>query len=108
GWKIQVWSDGTASAVAQDRAGTALSAAKPFALPANLTAAFFADLRAARAANAQGGRCMKSASFGSTTRATWHDWTSPDLSCPGDDPSLAALARDADAIAAASGLGQLH
>jgi hypothetical protein len=49
---------------------------------------------------------MKSASFGSTLRVTWHDWTSPDLSCPPNGAPAAALLHDVDTIVTASGAAQ--
>ena len=72
-----------------------------------VAARFFADLKAARAANVSGSPCMKSASFGTTTHVSWHGWTSPDLDCPSENPLLSALIRDVNAIRAASGIGSL-
>ena len=50
---------------------------------------------------------MKSASFGTTTHVTWHDWKSPDLDCPSENALLSALIGDVNAIRQASGVGTL-
>jgi hypothetical protein len=104
GYTIQVRSDGSASAQVSNRGSDAESTPKPFTLDAAAVKQFFADLAAARSAKAVAASCMKSASFGSTTRVTWHDWTSPDLSCPAGNPSGAALVHDVQTIEAASGV----
>ena len=105
GYTIEVRSDGSASAQVSNRgAAAADSTPKPFRLDAATTKQFFTDLAAARSANAIGGSCMKSASFGSTTRVTWHDWTSPDLSCSAGNATGAALSRDVQTIEAAGGI----
>jgi len=65
---------------------------------------FFTDVKSAREANAPAQFCMKSASFGTRTVVTWHGWTSPDLQCPPQEASTAALAQDVRRIVAASGL----
>jgi hypothetical protein len=107
GYRIDVWSDGAASITLQNRAGIAQAPAKPFSVTGGVAARFFADLKAARAANVSGSPCMKSASFGTTTHVSWHGWTSPDLDCPSENPLLSALIRDVNAIRAASGIGSL-
>jgi hypothetical protein len=104
GYTIQVRSDGSASAQVSNRGSDAESTPQPFTLDAATAKQFFADLAAARAEKAVGQPCMKSASFGSTTRVTWHDWTSPDLSCPPGNPAGAALVHDVQTIEAASGV----
>jgi hypothetical protein len=97
-YKITVSSDGSATlAVAQDPA-------KNFTVPAATTTRFFADLAAARKGNAASVACMKSASFGTTTKITWQGWTSADLDCPPKDDLGTALATDVDAIRAAAGM----
>lgn len=103
GYRIDVWSDGSATLAVQNRAGVAEGAPKSFQITAATASRFFADLRAARDARVTGAPCMKSASFGTTTRITWHDWTSPDLSCPPDNALLSALAHDVETIRTASG-----
>ena len=103
GYTIDVRSDGSASAETSNR-GDAASTPKPFTIDAATAKQFFADLAAARADKAAVPQCMKSASFGSTTRVTWHGWTSPDLSCPPDDAAWTALVRDVQTIADASGV----
>ena len=105
GYKIEVWSDGTASVVSSNRTGAILSTPKPFTLDPATTQRFFADLATARSEGAKTVPCMKSASFGSTTRVAWHDWTSPDLTCPpGNAAASAPLVRDVEEIAKASGI----
>lgn len=54
-----------------------------------------------------GGRCMKSASFGSSTTITYDGKTSPDLSCGGDAMSR-ELDRTANVIATQLGAGGLR
>ncbi len=104
GYKIQVWSDGTASITPADRFGTAQGAAKPFSVPASTATRFFADLAAARKGAAAGEPCMKSASFGTTTHVVWHGWTSPDLDCPAANALTAALVHDIAEIRQTSGI----
>jgi hypothetical protein len=106
GFAIQVFSDGTGTAGAADRSGTPLASPKPFALQAGVAATFFTDLATARQDRAAVQPCMKSASFGSTTRVIWHDWTSPDLSCPPAGSASAALLHDVETITAAAGVAQ--
>jgi len=107
GYRIEVWSDGSATVVLRNRGANAQGAPKNFTVAAPVTAKFFADLKAVRAANVNSLPCMKSASFGTTTRVNWHDWTSPDLDCPADNPVLNALVADVNKIRAASGIGSL-
>lgn len=64
-------------------------------LPQTVTTRLFADLRAAGALDAlPQSRCMKSASFGTTTRISYRGKTSPDVSCPSPDPMLGRLETD--------------
>jgi hypothetical protein len=107
GYKIQVWTNGSATLTVQNRGSVAQAAAKPFALSQSATASFFAALKAARDGNATGMSCMKSASFGTTTRITWHSWTSPDLDCPAGNALTAALVHDVGVIRAASGINTM-
>jgi len=95
GWTLLLWSDGAASVTVGSQA------ARPLQLGETI-AAFFHDAKAAKAAGAQGGGCMKSASFGTTLRVEYHGWSSPDLSCPQSDPKVHALALDANAIVQAA------
>jgi hypothetical protein len=104
GYTIDVRSDGSATADVSNRGVEASSSPKPFTLDAAMAKQFFSDLAAARGDKTLSQPCMKSASFGSTTRVTWHDWTSPDLSCPPSDAAGAALIHDIQAIASASGV----
>lgn len=103
GYKIEVFSDGSASLTTQSATSTP-SSSKSLHLPLETVKQFFADLAAARKANATTVPCMKSASFGTTIRVTWQGWTSPDLTCPAKDSLGAALVKDVDAIRAASGV----
>jgi hypothetical protein len=107
GYKIEVWPDGTAALTVEDRGGTALTTPKPFTVAKTDATKFFADLATAKSDGAAGSPCMKSASFGSTTRVTWHGWTSPDLSCPPDNAALAALVHDTGVIHTASGISAM-
>jgi hypothetical protein len=104
GYTIQVWSDGSASAATSNRGTVTAATPKPFTLEAPVTKQFFTDLATAKSKGASIEPCMKSASFGTTTRLTWHDWTSPDLSCPPGNASAAALVHDVQVITAASGV----
>jgi hypothetical protein len=107
GFKISVWSDGSASAILQNRDGTPAGKAKSFTVPAATASRFFSDLAAARKANAATVRCMKSASFGTSTYITWQGWKSPDLDCPPKDSLGDALVKDVAAIRQASGISTL-
>jgi hypothetical protein len=98
GFTITLWSDGTGSASMQG--GTA----RAIAIAPDLTARFFTDLRAASLENAAPQHCMKSASFGTATTVAWHTWHSPDLQCPSSSANLGALAKDVQAIEAATGV----
>ncbi len=98
GFKVDVWSTGRAhiSVANSSRWGR---------IESELSGKLFADLKAARNANAQGQSCMKSASFGSRRIASWHGWSSPDLQCPLDGPA-AALKADVDALVTQLNLSQ--
>ena len=100
GYTIHVWSDGTAAVTYQNHTDTAASP-KSFTFSPSVAARFFADLKAARAGKAQAERCMKSASFGTSTHVYWHGWTSPDLDCPPGDPLTSAVFKDVNAIRSA-------
>ncbi|MFN2449789.1 MAG: hypothetical protein ABR508_08350 [Candidatus Baltobacteraceae bacterium] len=95
GYTIKVWSD-----------GRAVAAAGMTRAPRDVVARLFADLRAAKRAGSanEAKTCMKSASFGSSTVARYHGWSSDDLECPGNDP----LTADAHALAAAVQPVTLH
>ncbi|MHB8141792.1 MAG: hypothetical protein ACYDA5_01545 [Vulcanimicrobiaceae bacterium] len=105
GWRIKFWSNGMGQVVAM-RDGKPVDAPRAFRVPRAATARFFADTQAARDAHAAGMSCMKSASFGTTTRVVWHTWTSPDVSCPQRGPNL-ALARDASVVISAAKVSSL-
>ncbi len=104
GYKIEVWSDGSASVTPQNKAGIAQGAVKTFTVSAATASKFFADLQAARSGNATGSGCIKSASFGTATHVTWQGWTSPDLDCPPLNALVAALVHDVGEIRQASGV----
>lgn len=106
GYRIQVWSDGSATIVLQSR-GSVRGTAKPFTVAPTTAREFFSDLKAVRAANVNSVPCMKSASFGTTTKISWHGWTSPDLDCPANSSVLDALVASVNKIRAASGIGTL-
>jgi hypothetical protein len=108
GFQIDVRSDGAAVVTLKPHPGSNLPAGpKPFTVAPALTASFFADLKAVRDGNVAGAPCMKSASFGSSTHVSWHDWKSPDLECPSPNAKLNALIHDVGAIRDASGIGAL-
>lgn len=68
----------------------------------------FRKLRAAAPLDAMsGGRCMKSASFGSSTTITYDGKTSPDLTC-GGDAMARELDRTASVIATQLGMGGIR
>jgi hypothetical protein len=69
---------------------------------------FFADLHAAGPLDAlPSPRCMKSASFGSTTHIGYLGKLSPDISCPSGSATARTLAIDANAIVNAAGVSLL-
>jgi hypothetical protein len=105
GYKISVWSDGTATLTMQHRDGSAVSAPKAFDVRAATATRFFSDLAAARSARIATVPCMKSVSFGTTTRVTWQGWVSPDLDCPPKDSLGDALVKDLGEIIKAAGVG---
>ncbi len=105
GYKIVLSSNGKATVTAQSHSGTPSGAVKSFTV-ANATATrFFADLAAARSAKLATVPCMKSASFGTSTRVTWQGWVSSDLECPANGPVGEALVKDLEAIRQAAGIG---
>jgi hypothetical protein len=105
GYKIQVWSDGTAAITTQNGANS--PAAKNFTISAAAASRFFADLAAARKDGAKSAACMKSASFGTSTHVTWQGWISPDLDCPPKNSLGAALVQDVQTIRQASGISAI-
>ena len=77
-------------------------------VPSALIKRFFADLHAAGPLDQlPAANCMKSASFGSSTRVAYRGTLSPDLTCPSRSAAARALAVDADALAAAAGVSML-
>ncbi|HZO93974.1 MAG TPA: hypothetical protein VFB22_09380 [Candidatus Baltobacteraceae bacterium] len=101
GYQLTVNEDGTAALVQGD-----VTLKKQ--IPALLVRRFFDDLRAAGPVDAlQAGACMKSASFGTTTRILYRGKTSPDVSCPSPSAQTRALAVDAHSLADAAGVSIL-
>lgn len=98
GYSIKVWSDG--SGLIDLRGGGTRS----IKLDVDLVAKFFADVKAARANPGSPGRCMKSASFGTTTSVLWHSYQSVDLQCPPFTMEVTALSADVRNIQAAANL----
>lgn len=99
GFTIAVGSDGGATL-------TMAHATKTFHVADATLKKFLADLNAARRmTTSPAGGCMKSASFGSSTRIAWQGWTSPDLECPAPNAQIAALADDVHAVREAAGIG---
>lgn len=77
-------------------------------VPAQLVAHFFNELHAAGSMSGlRNAHCMKSASFGTTTRIEYRGQTSPDISCPSSSTIERALYTDAQAIANAAGVSML-
>jgi hypothetical protein len=77
-------------------------------LPVELVKRFFADLNAAGPLDRlPTARCMKSISFGSSTRVAYRDKMSPDLACPSSAPAVRALAIDVSAVTAAAGVSMI-
>lgn len=95
---ISVASDGNSSVTMTSRAGAPQGGPRSFTVPADLSQKFFADLAAAKNANYAPVPCMKSASFGTTTRVTWQGWTSFDVSCPPAGDAARALVDDVNKI----------
>jgi hypothetical protein len=74
-------------------------------IPKQLATHFFDDLRAAGDVEAlPQAMCMKSASFGSSTRIGYRGKLSPDLTCPSNSSAERALAIDVNAIVSAAGV----
>jgi len=99
GYIVKVWSDGSTWAVHSNRAGMQLDTPVTGNIPADLAQRFISEAKQAKNNHAVSQHCMKSASFGSITVATYHGWTSSDLQCPGDGFTV-ALGSDAHKIAA--------
>jgi hypothetical protein len=98
GYQLTVFEDGTTALVQGD-----VTLRKR--APAQLVARFFADVRAAGPLDAiPAGMCMKSASFGTTTRVMYRGKTSPDISCPSPSAQARALAVDVQSLADAAGV----
>jgi hypothetical protein len=77
-------------------------------LDPKLVQRFFADLDAAGPLDRlPTARCMKSVSFGSSTRVGYRGKMSPDLACPSSAPAVRALAVDVSAITSAAGVSMI-
>ena len=101
GYAIKIHSDGRGSVAVQNQPERA------FTVDPSLAQKFLDDAKAARANPGTPVHCMKSASFGTTTTVTWHNYTSHDLQCPPYSVAVALLAHDAQAIQQAAGMGGL-
>lgn len=99
GYTIKVWSDGSTWAVHSDRSGTEVGQPVTGHVPVALARSLLRDAQQARKNRVISEHCMKSASFGTVTTVLYHDWTSPDLECPGGG-FIVALGADAHKIAA--------
>jgi hypothetical protein len=102
GYRIVVRPDGTA--ILLDT-----TTVRQVPLPPATARAFFHDLSSAsplRTLPASG--CMKSASFGTTTRVVWRGQSTPDLSCPSTNPALLRLNHDVSVIGARVWDRRLH
>lgn len=99
GYVIKVWSNGSTTVQPANRAGVTTGTPRQVAVPASLAQQFLTDVRAAkRQGQSPTVRCMKSASFGTSTIVRYHGWLSSDLECPGD----AQLAGDVHSIVEAA------
>lgn len=107
GYTIKVWSDGSTWAVHSNRAGDPMDAPATGHVDPSLAQTFLHDAQQARKNRLVTERCMKSASFGSSTVVLYHGWTSPDLECPGGG-FVVALAADAHKIAALLKIQGVH
>ncbi|HTW84276.1 MAG TPA: hypothetical protein VMD91_09435 [Candidatus Sulfotelmatobacter sp.] len=100
GYVIRVYADGTVS----------VDQGVPIrkTISKQLVTKFFDDLHAAGPLDAlPTAACMKSASFGSSTRVGYHAQLSPDLSCPSTSSIGRALTIDVNAIVNAAGVSML-
>lgn len=99
-YNIKVWSDGRGEIVV----GHVVAPGKSFTVDPDVAKNFFNNLKAARQDPGAPGRCMKSASFGTTTTVQWHGWNSFDLQCPPWSAPVQALAANVRAIQAAANI----
>jgi hypothetical protein len=77
---------------------------KSFTVDPSVAKSFFKNVRASRQDPGTPSRCMKSASFGTTTTVQWHGWNSFDLQCPPWSSPVQALTADVRAIQAAANI----
>ena len=99
GYAIKVWSNGNAQITMKGSAAT-----REFRIDDDLATRLFTDVKAARSNPGTAGHCMKSASFGTTTGITWHDYSSYDLQCPPLTSEVAALAQDVKLVETAANI----
>ena len=79
--------------------GGETDAEKEADISGTLTRKFFKDVdRASPLSQLPVVRCLKSASFGTTTSVISAGQRSPDVSCPDEDPRMEELYKDAEAI----------
>jgi hypothetical protein len=91
GWKILVKSDGRAFV---------LPGWRRVRIERRLALKFLIDARDGKGQQITGPPCIKSVSFGTRLNVLYHEWTSPDLSCPPASDLQAALAQDVRTIVA--------
>lgn len=97
GFTLTLASDGTAKL----EQGDAVQSRK---LPETIVTNFFATLRASGPLDALPETpCIKSASFGTTTRIFFNGKPSPDISCPSQNSLVQQLASEASALLDAAG-----
>lgn len=101
GYTIKVWSDGATWTVHSNRVGEQIGTPVTGQIPVTLALTLLHDALQARKNRTSiiSRPCMKSASFGTVTSVLYHEWTSPDLECPGGG-FVVALGADAHKIAA--------
>lgn len=99
GYAIKVWSNGNAQITMKGSTAT-----REFRIDDDLVARLFNDVKGARANPGVPGHCMKSASFGTTTAISWHDYNSYDLQCPPQTSEVATLAQDVKLVEAAANI----
>lgn len=105
-WTIALHSDGSGTVTHQARPfGSLDPVAHTFSVDRDLAQHFFSSAKLARTSNGPAARCMKSASFGVIVNVQYHNWRSPDLTCPPLSGALGELAADVSKIQAAAGVG---
>lgn len=105
GYRVTVYDSGRAEWSISGRKYTAACASGEGKLPPKLTRRFFQELKSLMPLDKlPATHCMKSASFGTTLRVTYHGTVSPDLSCPRSDTGTSQLLKDVADINRALGI----